>query len=45
VRAGVAMPLVEGLRNPTVARDDDIRRLVPVDLASFEEAARAALHG
>jgi hypothetical protein len=24
VRAGVAMPLVEGLRNPTVARDDDI---------------------
>src|SRR4029079_19455495 len=45
VRAGVAMPLVEGLRNPTVARDDDIRRLVPVNLASFEDAARAALHG
>jgi len=42
VRAGVAMPLVEGLRNPTVARDDDIRRVVPIDLTSFEDAARAA---
>jgi hypothetical protein len=37
------MPLVEGLRNPTVARHDDIRRLVPIDLTSFEDAARAAL--
>jgi uncharacterized protein YbjT (DUF2867 family) len=43
VRASVAMPLVEGLRNPTVARDDDIRRLVPVGLTPFEDAARAAL--
>ena len=45
VRAGVAMPLVEGLRNPTVARDDDIRRLLPIDLTSFEDAARVALRG
>lgn len=45
VRAGVAMPLVEGLRNPTVARDDDIRRVVPIELTSFEDAARAALRG
>ena len=45
VRAGVAMPLVEGLRNPTVARDDDIRRLIPIHLTSFEEAAMAALRG
>ena len=43
VRAGVAMPLVEGLRNPTVAHDDDILRVVPIDLTSFEDAARAAL--
>lgn len=43
VRAGVAMPLVEGLRNPTVARNDDIRKLVSIDLTSFEDAARAAL--
>ena len=43
VRAGVTMPLVEGLRNATVARNDDIRKLVPIDLTPFEDAARAAL--
>jgi uncharacterized protein YbjT (DUF2867 family) len=43
VRAGVAMPLVEGLRNPTVARHDDIQRVVPIRLTSFEDAARSAL--
>jgi uncharacterized protein YbjT (DUF2867 family) len=43
VRAGVARPLIEGLRNPTVARDDRIRRLVPFPLTSFGDAARRAL--
>jgi len=43
VRAGVARPLVEGLRNPTVARETRIRRLVPFEPTSFDEAARAAL--
>lgn len=43
VRAGVARPLVEGLRNPTVVRDDRIRRLVPFEATPFDEAARAAL--
>ena len=43
VRAGVARPLVEGLRNPTVVRDDRIRRLVPFEPTPFDEAARAAL--
>jgi uncharacterized protein YbjT (DUF2867 family) len=43
VRAGVAMPLVEGLRNPTVARDDDIQQVVPIRLTSFEDAALSAL--
>jgi uncharacterized protein YbjT (DUF2867 family) len=43
VNAQMARPLVEGLRNPTVARDDRIRELVPFPLTSFEEAARAAL--
>ena len=42
VRAGVARPLIEGLRNPTVAHDDSIRSLVPLTLTSFEDAARAA---
>jgi uncharacterized protein YbjT (DUF2867 family) len=43
VRAGVARPLIEGLRNPTVVRDERIRRLVPFEPTPFDEAARAAL--
>jgi hypothetical protein len=43
VRASVARPLIEGLRSPTVVRDDRIRRLLPFPLTSFDDAARAAL--
>ncbi|MDX6508173.1 MAG: hypothetical protein QOG06_2817 [Gaiellaceae bacterium] len=43
VKAGVARPLIEGLRNETVARDDRIRELVPIELTSFDDAAREAL--
>ena len=43
VSASVARPLVEGLRNPTVAREERIRKLVPLELTPFEEAARRAL--
>jgi len=43
VRAGVARPLVEGLRNPTLARDERIRELFPRTLVPFDEAARDAL--
>ena len=43
VNAQMARPLIEGLRNPTVARDHRIRELLPFPLTSFEEAARAAL--
>jgi uncharacterized protein YbjT (DUF2867 family) len=43
VKAGIARPLVEGLRNPTVARDDRIRNLLPFALTPFDDAARAAL--
>lgn len=43
VGASVARPLVEGLRNPTVARDERIRELVPIRLTPFDEAARDAL--
>jgi len=42
-RADVARPLVEGLRNPTVANDERIRALVPFDLTPFDVAAREAL--
>ena len=43
VRAAVARPLVEGLKNPTVATDDRIRQLFPRALTPFEAAARDAL--
>ena len=43
VHATVARPLVEGVRNPTIVRDDRIRRLVPFHPTPFDEAARAAL--
>ena len=43
VRASVARPLVEGLRNPTVARDERIRELVQFPLTPFDDAARIAL--
>jgi uncharacterized protein YbjT (DUF2867 family) len=42
VNAQMARPLIEGLRNPTVARDNRIRELLPFPLTAFEEAARAA---
>jgi len=43
VRASVARPLVEGLRNPTVAREERIRELVEFPLTPFDDAARIAL--
>ena len=43
VRAGVARPLVEGLRNATIARDERIRELFAFPLTPFDEAAREAL--
>ena len=45
VRASVARPLVEGLRNETVARDHRLRELVPIEQTPFSEAARVALRG
>jgi uncharacterized protein YbjT (DUF2867 family) len=43
VGASVGRPLVEGLRNPTVAQDTRIRDLLPFRLTPFDEAAREAL--
>ena len=43
VKAGVARPLIEGLRSETVAHDDRIRELVPIERTSFDDAAREAL--
>jgi uncharacterized protein YbjT (DUF2867 family) len=43
VKAGVARPLIEGLRNETIAHDDRIRDLVPLELTTFDRAVRSAL--
>ena len=43
VKAGIARPLIEGLRNETIARDDRIRELVPIEPTSFDAAAREAV--
>ena len=43
VNADVARPLVEGLRTPTVARDERIRDVVPIELTPFDDAVRDAL--
>jgi uncharacterized protein YbjT (DUF2867 family) len=43
VKASVARPLIDGLRNPTVARDDRIRDLVHAPATPFDDAVRAAL--
>jgi uncharacterized protein YbjT (DUF2867 family) len=43
VNASVARPLVEGLRNPTIAREERIRELLPFELTPFDEAAKQAL--
>ena len=43
VNASVARPLVEGLRSPTIAREERLRNLLPFELTSFEDAVRRAL--
>ena len=45
VNASVARPLVEGLRSPTIAREERLRQLLPFELTSFEAAVRRALAG
>ncbi|MEM4780651.1 MAG: NAD(P)H-binding protein [Halalkalicoccus sp.] len=39
----VAYPLAAGLKNPVVVTDERIRRIVPLDLTSFETAVSRAL--
>jgi hypothetical protein len=43
VQAGVARPLIDGLRNPTIAHDNRLRTLVPFELTSFDAAIADAL--
>jgi uncharacterized protein YbjT (DUF2867 family) len=43
VGAKVARPLIEGLRNATVVRDDRIRELIPIALMPFADAVAQAV--
>ena len=43
VPANVARPLIEGLRHDLLADDEPIRRLIPLQLRSYEAAIREAL--
>ena len=43
VKASLARPLIDGLRNPTVVEDDRIRTLLPFALTSFDDAVRGEL--
>jgi uncharacterized protein YbjT (DUF2867 family) len=43
IPAGVVFPLVEGLKNEVICRDNRIRELVPIDLMSMQEAICTAL--
>jgi uncharacterized protein YbjT (DUF2867 family) len=43
VKAGVARPIVEGLRSPTVVGEEAIATLVPLEPMPFEAAVREAL--
>lgn len=43
VPAGVVMPLVEGLKNEVICKNNAIRELIPIRLISMDEAIRSAL--
>lgn len=41
--AGIAMSLIEGLRNEAICQNDDIRKWIPLALTPYDEAVRLAL--
>ncbi len=43
VNASVARPLIEVLKNPTIAREERLRTLLPFELTPFDAAAKQAL--
>jgi uncharacterized protein YbjT (DUF2867 family) len=45
VPAALANPLIEGLRNEVICRENRIRELVPIPLTPFREAVALALRG
>jgi uncharacterized protein YbjT (DUF2867 family) len=43
VPPSVSMPLIEGLKNEVVCRENSIREIIPIKLTSYDEAVRKAL--
>lgn len=43
VKPSISMPLIEGLANEVVCRENRIRELLPFNLTSYDEAVRLAL--
>lgn len=43
VKPAISMPLIEGLANEVVCRENRIREFLPIKLTSFEEAVKRAL--
>jgi len=43
VKPSISMPLIEGLGNEVICHDEEIRKMIPISLTSFDEAARIAL--
>ncbi len=43
VKPSIAMPLIEGLRNEAICRENRIRELIPFDLTPYDSAIRQAL--
>jgi len=43
VPSGIAHPLIEGLKNEVVCRDNSIRDLIPIRLTPYREAVRIAI--
>uniref|UniRef100_A0A831U2A6 NAD-dependent epimerase/dehydratase family protein n=1 Tax=Geobacter metallireducens TaxID=28232 RepID=A0A831U2A6_GEOME len=43
VRPSIAIPLIEGLKNEVVCRDNRIRELIPIPLTPYDEAVKIAL--
>ena len=43
VPPSVSMPLIEGLKNEVICREDSIREILPIRLTPYEAAVRKAL--
>jgi uncharacterized protein YbjT (DUF2867 family) len=43
VKPSIAMPLIEGVRNEVICRDQRIQALIPLNLMNYDQAVRMAL--